>query len=399
MVGEKRVGRLMKQEGIWGASRRRRGPKTTRRNADARPVVDLVERNFTADGPDQLWVADITYIPASAGFLYLAVVLDAWSRRVIGWAMATHLRTELVLDSLNMAVWQRRPERVIHHSDQGTQGEFKRSSQHLEEELRWRQSGAEERIELYVDGCVHQAVRRWDAASIGRGSGKRSLEVCRARRLPWRQVCPPLSGRFRPKDELPPSDGTRNPDVNFRGEKRSNETHRSTTDPDARLAKKARGKESKLSCRANVLMENRNGLIVQTQLLHSTGTAECEAVLARVDRLPKGKRRRTLGADKGYDTRAFVAGVRARGVTPHVAQNTANRRSAIDGRTTRHGGYAVSQKKRKLVEQGFGWKKSVGLLRKLRHRGIERVEWIYTFTSAAFNLVRMRSLLLEAVSP
>ena len=121
VVGEKRVGRLMKQEGIWGASRRRRGPKTTRRNADARPVVDLVERNFTADGPDQLWVADITYIPASAGFLYLAVVLDAWSRRVIGWAMATHLRTELVLDSLNMAVWQRRPERVIHHSDQGTQ--------------------------------------------------------------------------------------------------------------------------------------------------------------------------------------------------------------------------------------------------------------------------------------
>ena len=121
VVGEKRVGRLMKQEGIWGASRRRRGPKTTRRNADARPVVDLVEQNFTADGPDQLWVADITYIPASAGFLYLAVVLDAWSRRVIGWAMATHLRTELVLDALNMAVWQRRPERVIHHSDQGRQ--------------------------------------------------------------------------------------------------------------------------------------------------------------------------------------------------------------------------------------------------------------------------------------
>ena len=195
------------------------------------------------------------------------------------------------------------------------------------------------------------------------------------------------------------SDGTRNPDVNFRGEKRSNETHRSTTDPDARLAKKARGKESKLSYQANVLMENRNGLIVDTQLLHSTGTAECEAALAMLDRLPKGKRRRTLGADKCYDTCAFVAGVRARGVTPHVAQNTANRRSAIDGRTTRHGGYAVSQKKRKLVEQGFGWKKSVGLLRKLRHRGIERVEWIYTFTSAAFNLVRMRSLLLEAVSP
>ena len=120
-VGEKRVGRLMKQAEIVGASRRRRGPKTTRRNEDARPAPDLVERNFSADGPDQLWVADITYIPTWAGFLYLAVVVDAWSRRVVGWSMATHLRTELVLDALNMATWQRRPERVIHHSDQGTQ--------------------------------------------------------------------------------------------------------------------------------------------------------------------------------------------------------------------------------------------------------------------------------------
>ena len=197
MVGEKRVGRLMKQEGIWGASRRRRGPKTTRRNADARPVVDLVERNFTADGPDQLWVADITYIPASAGFLYLAVVLDAWSRRVIGWAMATHLRTELVLDSLNMAVWQRRPERVIHHSDQGTQGGFKRSSQHLkkEEELRWRQASADGRIELYVRRCVHPVVPRWDAGSIGRGSGRKSLEGCRARSRRWQPACLPLLAR------------------------------------------------------------------------------------------------------------------------------------------------------------------------------------------------------------
>jgi putative transposase len=120
-VGEKRVGRLMRQEGIWGVSRRRRGPKTTKRNADARPAADLVERDFTADGPDQLWVADITYIPTWAGFLYLAVVLDAWSRKIVGWAMATHLRTELVLDAMNMAVYQRRPEAVIHHSDQGTQ--------------------------------------------------------------------------------------------------------------------------------------------------------------------------------------------------------------------------------------------------------------------------------------
>jgi putative transposase len=120
-VGEKRVGRLMKQEGIQGASRRRRGPKTTRRDKDARPAPDLVERDFTTDGPDRLWVADITYIPTWAGFLYLAVVLDAWSRRIVGWAMATHLRTELVLDALNMAIWQRRPKQVILHSDQGTQ--------------------------------------------------------------------------------------------------------------------------------------------------------------------------------------------------------------------------------------------------------------------------------------
>ena len=120
-VGEKRVGRLMKQEEIQGASRRRRGPKTTKRNKDARPAPDLVERDFAADGPDQLWVADITYIPTWAGFLYLSVVLDAWSRRIVGWAMATHLCTELVLEALNMATWQRRPKQVIHHSDQGTQ--------------------------------------------------------------------------------------------------------------------------------------------------------------------------------------------------------------------------------------------------------------------------------------
>ncbi len=120
-IGGKRVGRLMSELGIRGASRRRRKPGTTKRDADARPAPDLVERDFAADGPDRLWVADITYVPTWAGFLYLAVVLDAWSRRVVGWSMATHLRTELVLDALNMAIWQRGPERVIHHSDQGTQ--------------------------------------------------------------------------------------------------------------------------------------------------------------------------------------------------------------------------------------------------------------------------------------
>jgi putative transposase len=120
-VGGKRVGRLMGELGIRGASRRRRKPGTTKRDRDARPAPDLVDRDFTAGGPDELWVADITYIPTWAGFLYLAVVVDAWSRRVVGWSMATHLRTELVLDAMNMAIWQRRPEQVIHHSDQGTQ--------------------------------------------------------------------------------------------------------------------------------------------------------------------------------------------------------------------------------------------------------------------------------------
>lgn len=119
-VGRKRVARLMKREGLQGVSRRK-GVRTTQRGENARPAPDLVDRDFTAEGPDQLWVADITYIPTWAGFLYLAVVLDAWSRRVVGWAMATHLRTELVLDALDMALWQRRPEGVIHHSDQGSQ--------------------------------------------------------------------------------------------------------------------------------------------------------------------------------------------------------------------------------------------------------------------------------------
>lgn len=205
---------------------------------------------------------------------------------------------------------------------------------------------------------------------------------------------------FRPRDEPrdPPAGGGRNPEVNFRGQPRRNDTHASTTDPDARLARR-KGKESKLSYQANALMDNRHGLIVDTEVLPATGTAEREAALAMVDRLPPRKRRRTLGADKGYDTKDFVAGLRSRNVTPHVAQNTANRRSAIDGRTTRHAAYAVSQQKRKLVEQGFGWQKTIGLMRKLRHRGLQRVRWMYAFTSAAYNLVRMRRLFLGVVSP
>lgn len=202
---------------------------------------------------------------------------------------------------------------------------------------------------------------------------------------------------FRPKDE-PPADGGRNADVSFRGEKRRNDTHASTTDPDARLARK-KGKESKLSYQANALMDNRHGLILDTEVLHATGTAEWEAALLMIDRLPPRARRRTLGGDRGYDVRPFVEALREHNVTPHVAQNTSNRRSAIDGRTTRHEGYQTSQRKRKLVEQGFGWQKMYGLLAKLRHRGLHTVRWIYTFTAAAYNLVRMRSLLAGAVSP
>jgi transposase len=205
---------------------------------------------------------------------------------------------------------------------------------------------------------------------------------------------------YRPIDEPPGSKPSgRNPEVDFRGEKRSNATHRSTTDPDARLLKKG-NTAAKLCYTASALMENRNGLIVDTEVEHATGKAECESALAMLERLPRRKRRRTLGADKLYDTKEFVATCRELGVTPHVAQNiTDNRGSAIDGRTTRHPGYKVSQRKRKLVEQGFGWDKTVGLLDKLRHRGKKLVAWVYTFTSAAYNLVRLRTLITAGVCP
>ena len=203
---------------------------------------------------------------------------------------------------------------------------------------------------------------------------------------------------FRPKGG-PPNDGGSNPDVDFHGEGRSNDTHASTTDPDARLARKGPGKESKLCYQANALMDNRHGLIIDTEVLHASGTAERDAALLMVDRLPPRGIRRTLGADKGYDAAAFVAGLRERNITPHVAQNNTNRRSAIDGRTTRHSGYAVSQRKRKEIEQTFGWQKTVGLMRKLKHRGLQLASWSFTFSTAAYNLVRMRRLLVGAVSP
>lgn len=185
-----------------------------------------------------------------------------------------------------------------------------------------------------------------------------------------------------------------NPSVNFRGETRRNDTHASTTDPDARLFRKTSGAEARLGYLGHVVMENRAGLIVDTVVTPATGTGERDAAVLLMSRRP-GRHRLTLGGDKNYDTRGCVAELRALGVTPHVAQYvpTPHRRSAIDGRTTRHPGYAVSQRKRKEVEQSFGWMKTIALIRKVRHRGGEKVEWLFTFAAAAYNMVRLRRLL------
>jgi len=200
---------------------------------------------------------------------------------------------------------------------------------------------------------------------------------------------------FQPKEQTKRGDRDKpddpgNPTVNFHGQKRSNETHQSTTDGDLRLFKKTKGSEAKLVYQGHVLMENRNGLVVNAQLTQASGTTERAAALAL---LGQPRKRVTLAADKAYDTKEFVADLRERRVTPHVAQNDKRRGgSAIDGRTTRHPGYAVSQQKRKRVEEIFGWLKTVGLLRKTRHRGLELVGWIFQFATAAYNLIRIRNL-------
>jgi transposase len=203
---------------------------------------------------------------------------------------------------------------------------------------------------------------------------------------------------FKPKDEAggaPPAAGGRNRERDFHGEKRTNESHASTTDPDARLFRKGRGKEARLCHMGHLLMENQNGLIVDTLVTPATGTAEREAALAMLGR-QSGRHRATVGADKAYDVAGFVAQLRALNVTPHVTQNTSGRRSAIDGRTTRHPGYGVSLRIRKRIEEGFGWVKTTGGLRKTRHRGTERVGWMFTLTAAACNLVRLPKLLEAA---
>jgi hypothetical protein len=199
---------------------------------------------------------------------------------------------------------------------------------------------------------------------------------------------------FKPKDgaDEPPGGG-RNPDADFRGERRSNDTHASTTDPDARLYRKGGGKEAKLCFMGHALMENRSGLVVGACLTHANGQAERVAALALIEPFADRPHAITLGADKGFDAQDFVNELRAMKVTPRVAQNSSGRRSAIDRRTTRHAGYAMSQRARKRIEEAFGWIKTVAGQEKTRFRGRERVGLAFTFAAVAYNLVRLPRLL------
>src|SRR5688572_2742938 len=204
---------------------------------------------------------------------------------------------------------------------------------------------------------------------------------------------------FQRKDggDQKPKDDPGNPTVDFHGEQRSNETHESTTDPEARLARKSGGHEARMAYCGNVMIENRHGLVVDTELLQCNGTAERDAALLMAERL-EGAQRVTIAADKGYDTKDLVQEMRGMNITPHVAQNhKRNGGSAIDRRTTRHAGYQISQQRRKRIEEVFGWMKTVGMLRKTRHRGVFKVGWVFTFAAAAYNLVRMRNLLANPV--
>src|SRR6266404_3757027 len=185
--------------------------------------------------------------------------------------------------------------------------------------------------------------------------------------------------------------GGRNAERNFHGEKRKNDTHVSTTDPDARLFRKGAGKEAKLCHMGHLMMENRNGLIVDARLTEANGTAERSTALDMIE--DNARPGSTVGGDKNYDTADFVAGCRERGCTPHVSQNNANRRSAIDARTTRHPGYRISTIKRKRIEEPFGWMKTVGGLRKTRHRGRGLVQWFFVLTAVAYNLIRIPKLM------
>jgi len=205
---------------------------------------------------------------------------------------------------------------------------------------------------------------------------------------------------FRPKDSKGDDGGDsgRNAAANFRGEKRSNETHESTTDPDAKLYRKGPGMEAKLCFIGHGLMENRAGLIIDTRLTRVSGHAERLAALDMIEPLADRPRAITLGADRGYDAADFVEELRTLNVRPHVAQNTSRRRSAIDGRTIRHAGYAASQRTRKRIEEAFGWIKTVAGMRKTKLRGLDKVDWAFAFTAAAYNLVRLPKLLAGEVA-
>jgi transposase len=202
---------------------------------------------------------------------------------------------------------------------------------------------------------------------------------------------------FQPKDKTDGDSqpGGRNPDVDFRGDRRRNDTHESKTDPDARLYRKAEGQESRLCFMGHILMENRNGLAVDARVTHANGTAERKTASAMVQDVP-GKHRITVGGDKGYDTADFAASLRSMNATPHVAQKSKG--SGIDGRITQHPGYAISQKRRKRVEEIFGWMKTIGGMRQVKLRGLSNVESQFTFAASVFNLVRMRNIALEAAT-
>jgi transposase len=214
------------------------------------------------------------------------------------------------------------------------------------------------------------------------------------------EACASLKS-FRPRDEPPPPappDDPGNPTVDFHGEKRSNATHQSRTDPEARLARKGKGKEAKLSFTGHALMENRHGLLVDFRVTQTSGTAERDVVPGLLGRAcDRGFRPKTLGADKGYDTKGLVEQLREAGVTPHVARKA--KHSALDERTTRHAGYAVSQRVRKRVEEIFGWMKTVGAFRRTRYRGVARTDLAGLLVGAAYNLARLARLLNRAASP
>jgi hypothetical protein len=198
---------------------------------------------------------------------------------------------------------------------------------------------------------------------------------------------------FKPQDDQrPPTGPGRNPQVGWHGQRRSNDTHVSTTDPEARLYRKSNNQAARLCYAGHLLMEHRNALLVDAELSAATGYAERDTALEMLGRLPASRRRRTVAGDKGYDTADFVARTRQLGFTPHVAPNTTNRRSAIDGRTTRHGGHAVSQRLRKRIEEPFGWFKTIAGGRKLRYLGQARNRAWFRLTTAVYNLVRITAL-------